>query len=759
MSGKFFIRPTLLLVILAVMPAASASIPALGSLFVVDRDTNRIVELDVDSGTELHSFPAPAPVYKAGLATSGSELFFATPPGTIYVLDPGDGSILNSFPSPVEAAPFGVSGLGYGTTTFGDTLFGLSNHTESVLLMDPTTGRLLTSFSAPIDPVTGFPINFADGFDFNPSTGTIFVGDFSVTDTIYELDAVTGALLNSFAAPGGLVSGIGFVGDHMFAVDRGTDLIYELDPLTGTVLDSFHSGVSNPFGMTGIDTSPPILTVPEDVDAECTDPGGQPVDIGMATAFDHFDAAPAITNDAPAVFPPGTTIVTWTATDATGNSSTDTQGVTVSDTTDPELVDLQMHPNPVDVTETAQDVTVSIEVLEECALVSGTFTLLDPNGEPVPGIDGIEFVKDGEGRLPLPETGGETPEGSSPGTDLFIFDVPIPADSADGFYEAVVTLTDLAGNHVKYMVEGDPDFPIGSNPFLQVVAVLRPPNDQLANAFVLSGASAGDSGTNANATSEPNEAPPTCVAGIIDSVWWTWRAPNDGFLEVDTFGSGFDTILAAFTGTGHPLTEIACNDDFAPGLLDVAGDDPAGQGDESPETIGPNLESHIELFVNQGVTYYFAVYVRGGSGTISLNLRLNVEPGSPESTLAEWAGAYGLEGPEANPDADPDEDGVSNLYEAFTGTDPTRRASASRAAFSLEDGYLTLTVNRGPYRIAGLKCDAEAVDEHKEWHGSSTGETVILVDSNSVFKARDALPVGAVRCRLLRLAISLPDSL
>ena len=46
------------------------------------------------------------------------------------------------------------------------------------------------------------------------------------------------------------------------------------------------------------------------------------------------------------------------------------------------------------------------------------------------------------------------------------------------------------------------------------------------------------------------------------SVWWRWTAPFSGRLVVDTFGSDFDTLLAAYTGTSvSTLTLIAANDD------------------------------------------------------------------------------------------------------------------------------------------------------------------------------------------------------
>ncbi len=76
------------------------------------------------------------------------------------------------------------------------------------------------------------------------------------------------------------------------------------------------------------DTTAPSLSVPPNLQAVATGPETE-VEIGVATAIDLVDPEPTVTNDAPQSFPPGTTLVTWTATDASGNSVTVTQTVTV----------------------------------------------------------------------------------------------------------------------------------------------------------------------------------------------------------------------------------------------------------------------------------------------------------------------------------------------------------------------------------------------------------------------------------------------
>lgn len=71
-----------------------------------------------------------------------------------------------------------------------------------------------------------------------------------------------------------------------------------------------------------------------------TDPGqdfATGVVLTEPTVVDAFDGDPTLANDAPARFPLGNTIVTWTATDASGNVTTATQTVTVEDRESPQI--------------------------------------------------------------------------------------------------------------------------------------------------------------------------------------------------------------------------------------------------------------------------------------------------------------------------------------------------------------------------------------------------------------------------------------
>ncbi len=92
------------------------------------------------------------------------------------------------------------------------------------------------------------------------------------------------------------------------------------------------------------------------------------------------------------------------------------------------------------------------------------------------------------------------------------------------------------------------------------VGSTRPPNDAFAAAAALSGATGTIRGTTIQATKEPGEPAHAGSGGA--SIWYAWTAPASGTETLTTAGSGFDTVLAAYTGSSvGALTAIASNDD------------------------------------------------------------------------------------------------------------------------------------------------------------------------------------------------------
>jgi len=107
--------------------------------------------------------------------------------------------------------------------------------------------------------------------------------------------------------------------------------------------------------VTIIDTTIPEIVAPSDVTVEATGTSNTVVEIGEATIYDIVKVY-TITSDSPDTFPLGETVITWTATDSSGNSATATQRVTVIDTTAPSVT----APNSIEVEATSVDNTVEI---------------------------------------------------------------------------------------------------------------------------------------------------------------------------------------------------------------------------------------------------------------------------------------------------------------------------------------------------------------------------------------------------------------
>src|SRR5690606_12882840 len=101
--------------------------------------------------------------------------------------------------------------------------------------------------------------------------------------------------------------------------------------VTWTALDLAGNTSSCTQQITVLDLSPPTLLCPPPLDvaanAAC---GATGVDLGVPAAEDNCDLV-SLLHDAPAIFPLGTTTVTWTATDAQCNTSSCLQTVTVAD--------------------------------------------------------------------------------------------------------------------------------------------------------------------------------------------------------------------------------------------------------------------------------------------------------------------------------------------------------------------------------------------------------------------------------------------
>lgn len=103
---------------------------------------------------------------------------------------------------------------------------------------------------------------------------------------------------------------------------------------------------------------------------------------------------------------------------------------------------------------------------------------------------------------------------------------------------------------------------------------IPPPNDQCINATVIPGNVGSYNPAVLNttgATNSPCDTGETCEAGAVgtsNSVWYSYTPVLSGAVEINTFGSNYNTVLSIWPGCGGgtpPLcigpAQIACNDD------------------------------------------------------------------------------------------------------------------------------------------------------------------------------------------------------
>ncbi|MDQ7074694.1 MAG: HYR domain-containing protein [Gammaproteobacteria bacterium] len=217
------------------------------------------------------------------------------------------------------------------------------------------------------------------------------------------------------------------------------------------------------------DSTAPTITAPAAVTVEAVGVTTA-VTLGTPVTSDLF--AVTVSSDAPARFPVGDTTVTWTATDANGNSSTATQIVTVQDTTLPTIT------APADVTEEATGVTTSVVLSQPTTIdlfavtlsnnapaafpmgdTTVIWTATDANGlsstvsQTVTVQDSIAPTLTLIGGDSLIAVGGTFSAPSATATDLVSGSVVVSDDRATalntavgGSYDITFSATDAAGN-------------------------------------------------------------------------------------------------------------------------------------------------------------------------------------------------------------------------------------------------------------------------------------------------------------------------
>jgi hypothetical protein len=130
-----------------------------------------------------------------------------------------------------------------------------------------------------------------------------------------------------------------------------------------------------------------------------------------------------------------------------------------------------------------------------------------------------------------------------------------------------------------------------------VYFAVNPVNDFFASATPLTGLLGTNSVDTSNATKEAGEPNHAGNAGG-KSVWYSFTAPANGVLTLDTEGSTFDTLLAVYLGsTVSSLTPVGSDDDAYPGA--------------------PGGFSYLNQVVHSNLTYHIAIDGYGGASGIA----------------------------------------------------------------------------------------------------------------------------------------------
>lgn len=176
-----------------------------------------------------------------------------------------------------------------------------------------------------VAPVITGKTDLARSADAGTCTYTVVGNEFDVTATDNCITVTLGYALSGATAGSGntTLQGISF--------NKGTTTI------TWTATDACGNQSAVSFNVTVNDTENPVITAPAAVSASAA-PGlcGTAVTLATPATADNCGVQ-SVTNDAPAFFPVGITIVTWTVTDNSGNTATATQTVTVSDNEAPSI--------------------------------------------------------------------------------------------------------------------------------------------------------------------------------------------------------------------------------------------------------------------------------------------------------------------------------------------------------------------------------------------------------------------------------------
>ena len=327
-------------------------------------------------------------------------------------------------------------------------------------------------------------------------------------------------------------------------------------PLGATLVTFTYTDAANNAGSANatvnvVDTTAPVVTAPASIIVEA--PGRVAINAFLAasTSVDIVNPAPLVSTNAPANFPLGATLVTFTHTDASGNVGTDTATVTVIDTVAPV-------------------VTTPVNIIVEAAAAVGTAATNAAIGSFLSGASVVE-------------AGDLSP----------VLSTNAPAIFPLGVTQVTFTSTDWAGNAgmaVASVTVVDTTVPAVTSPgniTVEAQSAAGTPAGNGAIVMFLAGSSVTDTVDPASVFS--NNAPITFPLGAtVVTFTYTDASGNAGMAVASV--TVVDTTAPVITLTGDTVTLRAGNAFVEPGISATDGID--GNLTQSI-TVGGNLDTTI----------------------------------------------------------------------------------------------------------------------------------------------------------------------
>ncbi len=218
---------------------------------------------------------------------------------------------------------------------------------------------------------------------------------------------------------------------------------------------------------------------------------------------------------------------------------------------------------------------------------------------------------------------------------------------------------------------------------------------------------------------------------------------NDRF-----FASGWHSKLRASTDAGATFTPLRTSTEQTPafahgnGVYFAAGIDLSNSNAKvnlvsaNGITFSPLATSQNYATRNAATFFDNRFYTVGNSGEIWRSSEISTTSTSTTTSIATWLESYFPGSETASPLSDDDADGIANLQEYATGTDPTDTSALTEPTKSETDGYLTLTIPLNP-SATDVATQVELSTDMQAW---STADTVILTDTPDMLQVRSATP-------------------